>query len=116
MTEKQPIRLLLFDTNYFFNKRHYTALEAKGVEITRLFDLEDIERSDLATFTGLLAHPGIQFQREFMERIGRYLDLKVAIISDEPGEYRIVQSNLSVLPITDSDAVWNYFSHGSLEK
>ena len=103
MTQPAGMRLLVFDTKWYFNHRYYEKLVAKGVEIVRLFEPGELEKVELSEFDGLLAHPGMENQRDFFTRVARHPKLKVAVISDEPGVYDTDSTDISVFYVKHID-------------
>ena len=109
MEKANSLRVLLFDTKYFFHQRHYLCLQSKGMELIRLYNFRDIKDQDLGSFNGLIVHPGIRFQKEFFEKLMHYPMLRTAIVSDESGEYSIVQDSIAIFRLDDADALYDYF-------
>lgn len=110
MEQTDRMKLLLYDTKYYYNSYCYDELKSKGADITRLFDIDEIEQQDLAKFNGLIAHSGIENQRDLFEILKRHPDLKVAIISSERGAYDIKQGNIAIFDADSANEIYQYFS------
>ena len=86
------------------------------MELIRLYNFRDIKDQDLGSFNGLIVHPGIRFQKEFFEKLMHYPMLRTAIVSDESGEYSIVQDSIAIFRLDDADALYDYFAKSRKQK
>ena len=107
------MRLLLYDAKFFYHQCYYEDLAKKGVELKRLFAPSEVDKVNLSEFRGMIAHPGMQNQRDFFERISKYPNLKVAIVSNEPGVYDTDSLDFSVFNIEHIDRIYQYFNNNS---
>ena len=47
MGKSQNIKLLLYDTNYFYHRDWYKTMSAKGADLTRIWAPSELESVDL---------------------------------------------------------------------
>ena len=110
MTSPEKIKILLFDNNFFYHAHFYKKLEAKEVEIIRLFDLEEMASIDSSDIRGLIAHPGIENQKYLSQITAKHPKLKVVIVSNEPGAYETSSLDASVFNVANINGIYDYFS------
>ncbi len=111
------MKLAIYDTKRMVHLSCYDKLRRAGIEITTTESLQELEQMLLhEDFDGLLAHPGMAYQREFMLQLPEINKkrIKVAIFSTQPGLYATKSRDLTLLNINDVASVQTHFSETTL--
>jgi hypothetical protein len=93
-----------------FSAQLLDPLEAHGIKIRILDELNELDVLKLEDYRGMIAHPGIRNQAKFIEQARKHPNLDIVLFSYGVADYQNKHGRLPIFDISNYKGVIEHFS------